>query len=321
VPVTPPTRRTGRQLGHGKVVRHPGTRARHRRIPWGTRHTANLSCARTAPATQHAHTTDSAATTRWAPLLDQQHPTVTADPTGQPSPRSSTGSTAPAAAYPPSSTKSPRPRPPNRQPRPAASTTASATPFPHSPPTGGPTNHPPTAMPPPPAWRLDQHCLLDSPRRDEKPQHHGTAAPSSQKYRRPLSPNGFKICLLPWRRPTGHREQTCSQISSGHAHRAGRVPRHPPELHPGPPTGPQHLTAPRCDAPSGPCAGPTPSRPHYRHTLPMPASPTAGKSLSAVNCDTRTKTDLRSFRTGNVTPQVRRLPLGVSYCSTPTRHA
>ena len=71
----------GRQLGHGTVVGHPGPEHVIVESPWGTRRTATLSCVRpTAPATQRLPATDSAPTTRWAALLDQQHPTVTADP-------------------------------------------------------------------------------------------------------------------------------------------------------------------------------------------------------------------------------------------------
>ena len=48
---------------------------------WGTRRAAALSCVRpTAPVTQRLPATDSAPATRWAALLNQQHPTVTADP-------------------------------------------------------------------------------------------------------------------------------------------------------------------------------------------------------------------------------------------------
>jgi hypothetical protein len=71
----------GRQLGHGMVVGHTGPEHVIVESPWGTRRTATLRCVRpTAPATQRLPAADSAPTTRWAALLDQQHPTVTADP-------------------------------------------------------------------------------------------------------------------------------------------------------------------------------------------------------------------------------------------------
>jgi hypothetical protein len=139
---------------------------------------------------------------------------VTADPTGQPSPRcrpiDCAGGDVPA------------PRPVTRaeasQPTtpPAASTTASATPFPHYPaPTGSPTNHPrPPCHHRRRRGRPDPPFLPESPRRDEKPQHHSTAAPSSAERSAPAVTKWPPNLPSLGNRPTGHREQTCAARSA-----------------------------------------------------------------------------------------------------------
>jgi hypothetical protein len=111
-----------------------------------------------------------------------------------------------------------------------------------------------------------------------------------QKDRRPLSPNGPQYCLLPVTGPPvagSSHAKADHQRSHAPCGSGSPRPNTVPHCIPAGQQLPQHFTAPRCDAPSGPCARPTPSHPHTATRRPWPASPRAPGSPCRPSTATR----------------------------------